>query len=595
MVVKKDSPTYTRIAVLRFGGLNGPPVEKAVLMLYVVSVNTNIRRDITVLKLKEPSSWTETGVTWSNLDIEANIEEVGPTFPVYHSDKHSWLQIDISSLLVDHPHDTLTIALQNRGSASSRGDCQFASKERTSDGGYQPRLVVADTSPVQIAGDFINFAQTPILSFQGQDAASSTATVEDDGATLFLRGNAWKAVEIQGKISRDTVLEFDFSSEVRGEGHVVGFSKQPHAAYSSDAEKHGFYLYGTQQFNHANRDFNNYSPSVPGEWKHYSIPVGEYYQGDISYLYVANDQDASGSSVAESRVRNVWVGPSRYTQLRSADNIEKCIDLWGGNTAEGTSIITYQCHHGRNMYWHHDSTSGFLRSKKDPNKCATALSLDSGSLVELYTCDPSNELQKWVRTIDKTLALRASNPLRCLDVPDHGAVNHAMLKVTTCNGSTLTQKFRPLEAMMQHAISPQHPDLKHQCLEVDTADASVPSGTDIKSRKCNGSDKQQWLYDAETGLIHSLYDPTTCIDLAAGNKSRGAKIVMWPCRVGSKNQMWFVFNNMIHLADDRNFVIDNSFANPDSIHLYTSHGNTNQRFAFVSQKLSFVFGVSTKK
>ena len=67
-----------------------------------------------------------------------------------------------------------------------------------------------------------------------------------------------------------------------------------------------FKLHGSQSWGIL--DFDNYAGQTP---KHYVIPVGQYFTGDVLYMTFANDHDVS-SPAAESVFTNVKV----YEQTR---------------------------------------------------------------------------------------------------------------------------------------------------------------------------------------------------------------------------------------------------------------------------------------
>lgn len=94
------------------------------------------------------------------------------------------------------------------------------------------------------------------------------------------------------------ILAFDFKNTAHGEIHGVGLD----ADLESDINT-TFKLYGTQDYGLTN--FNDYAASAPN-WKHYEIPVGQYYTGMQLYLFFANDQDVPNLTV-ESYFSNVVI------------------------------------------------------------------------------------------------------------------------------------------------------------------------------------------------------------------------------------------------------------------------------------------------
>ncbi|KAG1650588.1 Ig-like virion protein [Nymphon striatum] len=67
----------------------------------------------------------------------------------------------------------------------------------------------------------INFNDYTLISYANQDNGPST--IQDNGSTLYMTGNAWKAIEINYTITANTVLEFDFKSTAEGEIHEIAF------------------------------------------------------------------------------------------------------------------------------------------------------------------------------------------------------------------------------------------------------------------------------------------------------------------------------------------------------------------------------------
>ena len=137
-----------------------------------------------------------------------------------------------------------------------------------------------------------------------QDGAGQYA-IEDNGATLFLDGNAWKKIVFgsHATVQLATVLEFDFYSTIEGEGHSIGF-------YTA-ANEMNFYIYGVDITSAVCANYicvdNSYEDYV-GSWKHYVIPVGRYFQSSaVEGLTFIADDDRTGVDPPNSRYRNVKI------------------------------------------------------------------------------------------------------------------------------------------------------------------------------------------------------------------------------------------------------------------------------------------------
>ncbi|MCP4544637.1 MAG: hypothetical protein GY832_46645 [Chloroflexi bacterium] len=155
--------------------------------------------------------------------------------------------------------------------------------------------------------ELLDFGDYPIQSYggSGQDK-NPTVTVEDAGATLHIVGNGWKKIAFPYTVTSDTILEFDFKSGARGEIHGIGFDTD-----NGTSSNRTFQLYGSQSWGIS--AFNDYASTAPA-WKHYRIPVGEYYTGNMLYLIFANDHDVSNPT-GEGLFANIAVYESTTSEV----------------------------------------------------------------------------------------------------------------------------------------------------------------------------------------------------------------------------------------------------------------------------------------
>ncbi|MDU0355982.1 putative Ig domain-containing protein [Paraglaciecola aquimarina] len=128
------------------------------------------------------------------------------------------------------------------------------------------------------------------------DTANGTVVIEDNGATIHLTGNRWRAINFDYNVTPNTILEFDFKSTVKGEVHGVGLDSNLILDDQST-----FNLFGTQK--HGIQTFR-YQDNA--EYQSFSIPIGQYYTGAMSYLFFATDHDVS-TPTAQSYFSNVRI------------------------------------------------------------------------------------------------------------------------------------------------------------------------------------------------------------------------------------------------------------------------------------------------
>lgn len=141
--------------------------------------------------------------------------------------------------------------------------------------------------------DFNNF---PLTAFATQDNAGSV-TVLDGGDTLRLVGNRWRRSSQSFALTPNTVVEFDFRSNVEGEIHGIGMDED-----NTLTQNRIFRVHGTQ--NYGNVVNPQYSGN--GAFQTYSIPVGQSFTGSGFELIFVNDRD-SGALTNDSEFRCVRV------------------------------------------------------------------------------------------------------------------------------------------------------------------------------------------------------------------------------------------------------------------------------------------------
>lgn len=117
-----------------------------------------------------------------------------------------------------------------------------------------------------------------------QDVTLTQWETLDDGKTLHLWGNTWKALALPTTINANTVLEFDFRS-TGAQGEIAGIGVDTQTANLTESRL--FELYGTQTWG-----IQNYRTYSGNGWTHYTIPIGTFFTGSFDYLTFANDADA---------------------------------------------------------------------------------------------------------------------------------------------------------------------------------------------------------------------------------------------------------------------------------------------------------------
>lgn len=151
--------------------------------------------------------------------------------------------------------------------------------------------------------DFENFEITKYAN-PGQDGGG-TALVYEDGAALELTGNNWFKIELPEalrEITAETILELEYRSTDLGEaqGLIFDNDNQPD---NDDLNRGALFYLGQSSWPAPTVD-DPYTSSDLGQWKQYTIALGELFTGNFQYLVFFNDEDRPGQS-ANASFRNV--------------------------------------------------------------------------------------------------------------------------------------------------------------------------------------------------------------------------------------------------------------------------------------------------
>ena len=188
--------------------------------------------------------------------------------------------------------------------------------------GYVPpaKSVAANTSKstssksdtgISSSGGNLQFIESDFMSYgTSHQDVSAKLTLANGGKTVSLKGNSWKTIAFPYKVTKNTVMEFSFSSSHKGEIHGIGFDIDKMLSEDRLFQLYGYQRWGIQKY-------HNYS----GGNKFYRIPIGQYYQGDMKYLFIAMDHDVK-SPQGESVFSNIRV----YESGSPADDQDKPAD-----------------------------------------------------------------------------------------------------------------------------------------------------------------------------------------------------------------------------------------------------------------------------
>jgi len=104
----------------------------------------------------------------------------------------------------------------------------------------------------------------------------------------------------------------------------------------------------------------------------------------------------------------------------------RCVDITGFGTSDGTRLQLYDCTGGWNQRW--SSSSGALRNPQS-GKCLNVAGTGNGSAVNLSTCTGSTAQQWQIRSNGNIANVQSG---RCLDAVGQGTGNGTLLQIYDC-------------------------------------------------------------------------------------------------------------------------------------------------------------------
>lgn len=119
----------------------------------------------------------------------------------------------------------------------------------------------------------------------------------------------------------------------------------------------------------------------------------------------------------------------------------KCLDLAGGNTANGNYLMIWDCNGHTNQKWVFANGAWHISSAMDQSKCIDVPGGNSqnGNSLQVWECN-GHLNQKWGYDVNmKTIYLAWENHVKCIDVPNgdgKGIRNGNKVHIWDCNGHT---------------------------------------------------------------------------------------------------------------------------------------------------------------
>lgn len=187
----------------------------------------------------------------------------------------------------------------------------------------------------------IDFNAFTTESYSNQDAAANVA-VADAGQTLVLTGNTWRRSTQSFTVTPNTVVAFDFASNIEGEIHAIAFDEDQ----DLNNDPRHFQFHGTQNWTGNGRvGINPPAYTGNGAFQSYEVAIGESYTGNNMRLVFTNDNDAGSTNDSRFRCVRVFEADAPPPPPPGSCTVEQNFDNdatgWttGGNCSTGTFVL----------------------------------------------------------------------------------------------------------------------------------------------------------------------------------------------------------------------------------------------------------------
>lgn len=260
-----------------------------------------------------------TEITWAIIDKDNMLVEQG----IIKDKAYAGKVLDKKLCLPKGCYRLELVDTGGDGLKSSVGGCQidgfFRLKNNGTDIFYASHwgkarsYEVCIDDPIQDNCSYISFNTKDIRKYTSQDMGKS----EVDGTEIYIYGNAWKAIDFNYTITRKTIIEFEFRSDVMGEIHAIGFDTDLNSLRPLRAiQVYGDQRWGVQRNNTYDKGWKKYRIGIGAQYNDYK----KSYLGEVNYMFfIADDDKKVGSN---SMFRNIKVyedGMCDTKELKSWD------------------------------------------------------------------------------------------------------------------------------------------------------------------------------------------------------------------------------------------------------------------------------------
>ena len=251
-----------------------------------------------------------------------------------------------------------------------------------------------------------------------------------------------------------------------------------------------------------------------------------------------------GSQSGDVNQKFTIIEDGNYVKIKHSFS-GKCLDVTGGNSANGTTIQLYDCQNGND------------------NQRFTIESINGNEFM-----------------------IRNKKTNKCVDLANGNTSNDAGFHLWTCSTSNVNQRFVWKGSYIPKS-STQIKIISHdKCL--DLSGGNTKNGTNIQQWSCVGNSNQKFRFEADGDYFRIKHSSSgKCVDVKGGNSSNGTNIQLYSCGTNSDNQRFTLEplpNNRFRIRNKKtNKCLDlhsNKSWNGTNIRLYDCNGGDRQVFGW---------------
>lgn len=182
-----------------------------------------------------------------------------------------------------------------------------------------------EDAPAAVSEDFLvvwinGKAETLKMRSYTEQDEQGTVTFLDGGTAVRMKGNTWKRFPIDCTIEKNTVLAFTLDAPNAGE--IIGIGLDEDGDHRNSRRM--FKLAGPQRLpDDQIGDYANYEPGS-GE-KHFKIPIGTYYRGNMIHLLLEADDDRKrGGAKADATFGGICLYDGNQPARRDDEPLLAC-------------------------------------------------------------------------------------------------------------------------------------------------------------------------------------------------------------------------------------------------------------------------------